>query len=658
MITRGPQFEQFPINVAGSSSFGRYPKISNEQTFNMFMSDNFMVPYSGYVQIPFFDIDADGSLGSVGRALHNSTKLNRMVAVVDNSVYLINIFFDANDDMTFDKSAIKIGSLNTSVGHVWITENNKPQIVISDGTAIYYYDPTLTPAFQVATKDGTAPISFTPGYISYHDTYILAAASNDTFVSNNANNTWRLGVINGAGLLTFPDNAANVGILQTKPDNTQAVLRFPSKGNAILVMGETVTEPWYDVGYQLFPYNRNNTYSIDYGVLNPATIAANDEIVVWLASNEQSGPIIFYTSGGEFKRITTDGIDFLFSQLEAPEDSQAFLYRQDGHLFYHINFYTDNLSLFYDFNTQKFYTACDEHLNYFIAGDMAFFNNQYYFLTQNNGFLYAFDTIYTTYNGVEIPRFRTVRNARNPMQEYRIMNDVGFTIEQGDDNPITNGVENITIQNGGFGYTTATLSFLGGNGLNAMATATVSTGQVTSIIVTSPGSGYTVAPTVMINGDGTGATATATVSGGNVVAITITAAGTGYTTTPTVVITGVGVGAAAFATFSYQQIVSVTITNPGQNYTYPPLVIVTGDGSGAVLSTTLTDTSAHVDLSVSYDGGDTFGSDWAYVLNPNGQRKNKLQWWQLGIENDSVLKFSFWGLGRFVCTDGILNLRK
>src|SRR6185369_9083844 len=149
--------------------------------------------------------------------------------------------------------------------------------------------------------------------------------------------------------LVFPNNPSGIGyigLLQTKPDNTQAVIRMPSKGNMILVMGSTVTEAWFDVGAQNFPYQRDNHMSIDYGCLNPATIASMDEIVVWLAQNEKSGPIVMYTRGGMPEKITTDGIDYLFSQLINPSDSQGFLYRQDGHLIYHLNFYTDNLSLF------------------------------------------------------------------------------------------------------------------------------------------------------------------------------------------------------------------------------------------------------------------------------------------------------------------------
>ena len=283
--------------------------------------------------------------------------------------------------------------------------------------------------------------SFIPGFIDFHDTYFLCAASADGFYNPPANNTWRLSDQNDGTM--WPDDAAHIGLLQTKPDNTQAVVRFPSKGNMIFVYGKTVAEPWFDVGYQLFPYQRNTSFNVDYGCLNPTTIASMDEMIVWLGINEKGGPIVFHSDGGIPKPITTDGFDYVLANMQNPSDSQAFIYRQDGHIFYHINFYTDNLSFFVDFlkdGTHKIYHACDENGNYFIASVVAFFNNQYYFVSKNNGNLYTFDTVFSTYNGAEIPRIRTCKNIRNIQQETFIANDCGFTIETGQTNYVEQNI--------------------------------------------------------------------------------------------------------------------------------------------------------------------------------------------------------------------------
>lgn len=559
MIPRGPQFKQVPINIVGSSTFGRYPKISIEKTYNMLISDGFLVPYAGYqLAIPASNFNN----GKMGRGIHTSTKLNRMVVVIDNSVYLVNIFFDQNTDMTFDSSVVKIGTLQTSTGIVYIAENNKPQICISDGSAIYIYDQTLMPAFQTIST-----IDFVPGYIDFHDTYFLCAAKQDTFYSPPATNTWRLSASNDG--TSWPNDAAHIGLIQTKPDVIQAVVRFPSRGNLIFVMGSTVTEAWFDLGLQLFPYQRNNSFNIDYGCLNPATIARIDEIVVWLAFNEQSGPIIMYSTGQMPEKITTDGIDYLFSQLSNPADSEGFLYRQDGHLIYHINFYTDNLSLFYDFNTQKFFHASDENLNYFIANEVAFFNNQYYFLSKNNGNLYAFDTIYTTYDGAEIPRSRTCANVREPTQEYTVKNDLGFTIEQGETDYQQQSIGPIQLVT-----------------------------QDNNPLITQGASDF-----LFMQNDN-------------------------------------------FINYQNGNYAIQQQTNPN-NFSF---LIAEQNAYVYVLP--------RVDLSISTDGGASFGSDMPYLLNPIGLRKNKIQWWQLGLSNDFVPQFKFWGLGRFVATDGRLNIRQ
>lgn len=551
MVVRSANNQQMPVNVAGSSTFGRYPKISIEKTYNMFVSENWLVPYAGY------EIIVSSSLlgnGKSGRGIFTSTKFNALILVIDDQVWLTRITYDQVTDKPLFEQIINIGTLQTSEGVVYITENNKPQILFSDNHLLYIYDPTLSGTIQVVPK-----LNFTPGYITFHDTYFIAAASQDMTYSPPANNTWRLslskqGYLDGSGNTAWPSISQNVGLLETKPDNVQAVVRFPSKGNMIFVMGSIVTEAWFDTGAQLFPYQRNNQFNVDYGCVSPASVAYMDEIVVWLAQNEKSGPIILYSDGGMPKKITTDGIDFMFSELQNPQDSQGFLYRQDGHLFYHINFYSDNLSLFYDFNNDKFYHASDQNLNYFIAAEIAFIHNQYYFVTKNNGNLFAFDTAFTTYQDVEsnkstipltfqIPRIRSCRNIRLPSQDYFIANDIGFTIESGETNYIQ---QYQTGSNGNL--------FLLLNGGNFE----------------------------LLNGQD-------------------------------------------FGLLESQEI--------------------------------LTADTPKVFLSVSYDGGAVFGSEWAYQLPAIGYRRNRLMWWQIGIVNDMVAKFRFEGIGRFVVTDGICNIR-
>ncbi len=598
MFSRSSNNQSIPLNMVGSSVFGRHPKIGYEHTFNMFATDNFMVPYPGYkIGLPA------SSFGNAvtARGLYSSDKLDKIVAVFDNRVYLVELTYQQSSETIITSNIIQVGTLQTSTGKVYISENNKPQILISDGVALYVYDPSLlqfsvsftasnsagkleltlalshtlglgeaivfsgsgtlptgltasviyyaipidSTHIEVAvsradaisgtaityTDVGTPPfilstvgpfqsptLNFTPGYITFHDTYFICAARNDATYSPVANNTWRLSLQNdGLGWPVTQDGVSYVGTLETKPDNTQAVVRFPSRGNMIFVMGNDVTEPWFDTGAQLFPYQRSISMNIDYGCISPGTVTYLDELVVWLAKNEKSGPIIMASTGDNPEKITTDGIDYKFSQLQNPQDSEAFLYRQDGHIIYHINFYTDNQSYFYDFSTKKIYQASDQGGNYYAMSQVVFYRNQYFSISKDRGNFFIFDTTFYTYHNTnadnvpttyEIPRYRICRNIRLPTQDYFKITDIGFTIESGE-------IPNQSLPN---------------------------------------------------------------------------------------------------------------------------------------------ETYAKVDLSISYDGGATFANAVTQYLPGQAHRRNKLQWWQLGLANDAVCQFNFWGFGRFVITDGICNI--
>jgi len=163
MITRGQNFKSIPLNIVGSSIFGRYPKISIEKTYNMFQSDTFMVPYAGY-QIGISSSSFNNA--EEGRGIFTSTKFGRIVTVMGANVYLVNIEYDQMLQKITYSQVAKIGMLQTQTGVVYISENNKPQIGISDGTAFYIYDPTLSPVFQ------TIPIDFVLHYARYGHEYM------------------------------------------------------------------------------------------------------------------------------------------------------------------------------------------------------------------------------------------------------------------------------------------------------------------------------------------------------------------------------------------------------------------------------------------------------------------------------------------------------
>lgn len=402
------QAQSVPLGMVGGCTFGRYPKISLAQTYNMIHSDDGLVPFAGY------RLSSSLINGGKGRGAYASNRFNRIIAIVDDTVFSIETSLDARSHIITVPTVI--GLLSTSSGDVFIAENNADQIAICDFTHIYIYNYGDN-TFSIAS------INFQPGYIEFQDGYFISIDVNQA--------KWRLSDPNQG--LSWPDDANHVGLLQTKPDKLIAAVRFPGKGNLLLVIGKTVVEPWYDIGSQLFPYQRSNYNNIDYGCINAATIAANDEMVVWLAQNEKSGPVIAVSDGADIKPLSTDGINYQLSNITYPDQSFASLFKQDGHLIYMITFYNpvDNFTIIYDFNTEEFFYLTDDKRNCHIAKKIVFLNNNYFFVAHNDGNLYLMDSDFYDGNGKDIPRIRVLENFRLPDGNPFAIQNITFTLEQG-----------------------------------------------------------------------------------------------------------------------------------------------------------------------------------------------------------------------------------
>jgi len=281
-----------------------------------------------------------------------------------------------------------IGNIDTATGDVFIAENNNGEIAFTDYVNIYVWN-YITNVFSSSATDFTLPAALTnPGYISFQNGRLIVANANST--------NWYLSASNDA--LTWPNDAAHIGSLQSKPDKIQAAVPTPGGGNNIYIFGHNVIEQWQDVGNALFPYQRASTFNVDYGTVNASSIASMDQYVVWLSGNENSGVTLMVLSGNSAQSISTDGIDNKLSELTNPDNCTGFLFRQDGHVIYQFTFPDDNLSFALDLNTKLFFTVTDENLNYHIAREVVFFNNDYYFVSLNGGNLYAFGTQFTNFD--------------------------------------------------------------------------------------------------------------------------------------------------------------------------------------------------------------------------------------------------------------------
>lgn len=418
-MTLTPNAQQVPVKIVGSSVFGRHPIISDERTYNMYISDNWLINFAGYEEA--IRILAQGN---EGRGLFHSVRGNFLLAVIGSNVYRIN----PNNGVSF------IASISSQTGEVFMDENLSSQIVIVDGTTtayIYNYS-TIVNGLGIVNFGK----NFVPNYVTFQNTYFIFGNGLQTSTGSQ----WYI-YKTGFDLVTPSTGYDLVFVqeltLQTKPDYAKAAIRIPGHGNNLLVLGTTVGELWTNLG-GLQVYQRQSSINIDYGVASVSTIAASDDMVVWLGINEKSAPAIMVMAGGQAQRLSTDGIDYLLSQVNRPDRSTAMFYRQDGHVFYILTFYdqSDNFTIMHDFTTGKFYDLTDWDFSYYPARQMAYFEGEIYFISLKQGSLMRVGTDITfmktdVQNTYEIPRIRKCDTLRLPGNERFIVNQFDFTVENG-----------------------------------------------------------------------------------------------------------------------------------------------------------------------------------------------------------------------------------
>jgi hypothetical protein len=151
-------------------------------------------------------------------------------------------------------------------------------------------------------------------------------------------------------------------------------------------------------------------------------------------------------------------------------------------------------------------------------------------------------------------------------------------------------VGQIGVVKGGSGYTSAPAVIISApntaNGVQATATATITSNAVSSIVITEAGTGYTSSPTVTFNGGGgSGANAVAgiTTFATGTVSVLVTAGGTGYTNASNLTVTiagGGGANATAQGIVAGGIVTQVVMTNVGSGYTNASNITVTIAGGG------------------------------------------------------------------------------
>lgn len=234
-----------------------------------------------------------------------------------------------------DNAGVKTnrGTLLTTTGRVYFADNGV-SIMVVDGQYGYTYN-TSTPAVPIAQIVDADYVA--ANTVTWQDQY---------FIQDKVN-SGRF-YISAAGDPTTWD-ALDFANAEASPDNL--VRAFVDHGE-VLLFGETTTEFWGNSGTADFPYVRQGSAVVEWGLAARESLTKFDSSIMFLGRNRMGECQVVLLNG--YTPTPVGGDDFLYAinQYSTVSDATAFSYMQSGHPFYQINFPTAGKSWLYDGKTQ------------------------------------------------------------------------------------------------------------------------------------------------------------------------------------------------------------------------------------------------------------------------------------------------------------------
>jgi hypothetical protein len=392
-----------PIDIARGFRPSQSRQLDNSQLYNFYVdsSQENKVLYYTPGNKPISTI----SYGKTARGIFNSDKLNKLIVVYDENVYLVGKNGE-HQLLNGDEP------LTTTGTPVFIAENHVNQIAISDGGSLFIYDFSTSPA---KFSKSSIPEGAQAGMVDHQDGYFLLNDSKST--------SWYISELpgNGGGSDWKTERRSQID------SKTVGIASFKRQ---VMVFGENGTEIFYDAGVIPMPFQKANTISFEYGCLTANSISKGYGLIFWLGVNKNSSPELMVSDGGEPVIITEGDISYFINQLTDLNKCESFVYQVNSHIFYQINWNKDNISLLYDFTEKKFSIVTDYKDDIHPIAFLTQFNNMHYALSRNDGFLHNFDVNLASDNGKAIRRSFSTENFNFRNQKFSVPK-INLYLEQG-----------------------------------------------------------------------------------------------------------------------------------------------------------------------------------------------------------------------------------
>lgn len=309
-------------------------------------------------------------------------------------------------------NAVAVGTLNTDIGWVEIQGNNAGQLMVVDGATGYIYDINTT-IFQQITD---------PGFFTNPTT--LAYLDGSFIVNSAGTNNWQLSDENN-GLSWSQQRTAQ---FETQWDHIVAIR--VNVGQVYLI-GNLVTETWIDTGQPAFPYQRNSTGTYQIGTKAVGSCVQAEGTMFFLGNTLVGTTSVYMSMGAAPTKISTMAVDREMNAYLHPEDAKAYMFRENGHSFYQINFTSDNASWVYNITNNTWTKLKMSDGTRYVMEDVTNFNGVNYARAYNDANMYQLGQHLTNYHGLPILKERVGPLIVSPTYSYIRMSYCEAFVSQG-----------------------------------------------------------------------------------------------------------------------------------------------------------------------------------------------------------------------------------
>ena len=290
-------------------------------------------------------------------------------------------FYEVNSDGTTTLH----GTLNSSTGTVGVAENGL-QVMVVDGTDGYIFTLASDTFTEISDPDfpGAVDVTFQDGYF-----LIIKPNSADVYISAlNDGASW---------------GALDYTTVQSNPDNLNSIL---SDNGNVWLGGKRSFEVYQNTGNASFPFERISGAVVQTGCAATFTLKQFDNTVVWLGVDEKGRGVVWRAEGYFARRISTQAIEKIIDSATDFTESYAWVYHEQGHIFYCLQVKGLSTTLVYDGSTGQWHERQFNGTSQHKGSCHFFFDNKNLIGDRLNGNIYEMSLGIYSDNGDEIQRER------------------------------------------------------------------------------------------------------------------------------------------------------------------------------------------------------------------------------------------------------------